>query len=274
MALVPIPARPIIRKEDEYNGFVTRYFVRHTSVRNYIVEINKEQYDVFKNARGHIVIDLPWAINGYSNTVYGANNVKFIGAKQKNLKVVELYDAKMPGLKRILLDPLEYFRGKVTSEVSTSAAVISSTTYNNQEGGTIETTTTTTFAPTISIAPSSLVFAYTIGGASPQSQSLSVTSNVLVSGLTVVTGSSWVSASLTSTTTPATINITPIGLGLASGSYTSTVTVSGTGVSSVSSSVAISVVYSSSVLFAYEPGLSLSSATFSRSGIATYNEVI
>jgi hypothetical protein len=144
MAPIPISSRPIIRKKDEDIGFVTRYFVRHTSVRNYIVEINKEQYDVYKNAPGYITIELPWAINGYSNTVYGANNVKFIGAKQKNLKVVDLYEAKMPGLKRILLDPLEYFRGKVTGEVSTSAAVISSTTYNNQEGGTVETTTTTT----------------------------------------------------------------------------------------------------------------------------------
>ena len=141
MAPLPISSRPIIRKKDEDIGFVTRYFVRHTSVRNYIVEINKEQYDVYKNAPGYITIELPWAINGYSNTVYGANNVKFIGAKQKNLKVIELYEAKMPGLKRILLDPLEYFRGKVTSEVSTSAALISSTAYSNQEGGTIQTTT-------------------------------------------------------------------------------------------------------------------------------------
>lgn len=264
----PIDTRPRITNTAISNQYVTRYFVQSVSNKK-IYEVDQVQYNVFKTNPYYIAIQMPWIIAGDANTKTLGSQL-ILGAIDKNINIVKYYNETMRGLSRKLTNPLEYFVGNFNEQPSPVTTV--GATPPTIEA--VEAAEEVPVAPVITLSPASMSFSYIIGQSVPQSQSLSVTSNVAVSGLSVVTGSSWLSGSLSSTTTPATINITPVVTGLYSGSYTSTVTVSGTGVSSVSSSVTLSVAYSSSVLFAYEPGMSLSPATFTRATSASYNELV
>ncbi len=268
---VPLSNRPKITQEDLFNGFVTRYFVRSIST-NAITEIDSVQFGKFKSNPLYQTLELPWLIVGRAYDSTSVDGKIVYGTQHKNIVTTIFYDKRMPGLARILREPLKYFNG--VYNIPEKLPIQNTPIPRFETTVPIITTTTSTETPTISVIPTNLLFTYTIGGTTPPSQSLSVTATAVVSGLSVVTGSSWISASLSSTTTPATINITPIITGLYSGSYTSSVTVSGTGVESVSSSVTLTVGYSSSVLFAYEPGMSLSPATFTRATSASYNELV
>lgn len=106
----PITVRPIITRDDLSNGFVQRYFVQHSSAKSYIVEVNKIQYNAFKNTPGYVVISLPWSINGNANT-FTEKGVIFLGARDKNIRVIQLYERQMSGLSKVLFNPLEYFQG-------------------------------------------------------------------------------------------------------------------------------------------------------------------
>jgi len=105
----PIDTRPRITNEEIRNKFVTRYFVQLISTKK-IYEVDKVQYDFFVNNSYYIVVELPWSIMGNINTEI-INGQLQLGLIDKNYKVVEYYNTKMPGLIRKLRNPLEYFVG-------------------------------------------------------------------------------------------------------------------------------------------------------------------
>ncbi len=122
-------------------------------------------------------------------------------------------------------------------------------------------------APTITATPSSLSFAYTIGGTSPASKSLAISSSGTAVSYTIASSAAWLTASAASGTTPGTLNITANPTGLAAGSYTGNITVTSTGASNSPQTVPVTFVVSpavvpnpqltatpSSLAFAYQSG--------------------
>lgn len=106
----PYSNKPKITPIDIENGLIKRYFLQHVSLRK-IIEIDKKQYDVFKNNPLYANIELDWVISGLANDVTSKNGDVVYGTHHKNQVTTDWYDKKMPGLRRMLNNPLEYFKG-------------------------------------------------------------------------------------------------------------------------------------------------------------------
>jgi hypothetical protein len=267
---IPIDTRPRITKADIANQYVMRYFVQMITNKR-IYEVDLAQYNFFSKMSYYTAIQMPWIISGDAYTKVVGGQV-ITGALDKNINIINYYDQRIKGLKQILSNPLQYFEGTI----SIAQPLVSTGTAVTTVGDTETTEEESTLATSITVLPTSLTFNYQIGSTTPNSQSISVTADGTLDNLYIMSSSSWVSASLSSTTAPATVWVTPIVTGLYSGSYSSTVTVDSTqtGISSVEVGVTLNVNYSSSILFAYEPGMSLTPATFTRATSASYNELV
>ena len=107
----PQSNRPKITEQSIANGYLMRYFVKQVSSQK-IVEVDKKQYDVFRNNAFYESLEMKWVISGYNKDITTTNGQVVYGAGHRNEVSLDFYDKKMPGLKRILRNPLEYFSGK------------------------------------------------------------------------------------------------------------------------------------------------------------------
>jgi uncharacterized membrane protein len=112
----PYSNRPKITQIDISNGYVTRYFVRNVSTRM-VTEIDKKQYEAFKNNVLYEKLELQWNISGFANDIVSTDNKIIYGTKHKNSVIIEFYNRKLPGLSRLLSNPLEYFQGVTNTPV-------------------------------------------------------------------------------------------------------------------------------------------------------------
>lgn len=271
--MIPLSNRPKVSNEDITNGYVLRYFVRNTS-SGVITEIDKKQYEAFRGNPQYKTLVLTWEIAGFANNWQGSDGKTLYGTRHKNLATIDFYDRQLPGLKRILRNPLEYFFGIMNTSTKITQKTLP---VSNIE--IIVPPTPEPVAPVataIAVSTSSLTFAYIIDGTLPTSQSVDITANGTLSDVYIQSGSSWVSASLSSSVVPTTLSIIPAVTGLYSGSYTSTVTVNTTqiGVTTASISVTLNVTNNPDILFIYEPGMPLDTATFTRATSASFNELV
>lgn len=108
--LTPYNNRPKITQTDINNGYVTRYFVRNVSTK-VVTEIDKKQYEAYKNNALYERLELLWLISGFANDKLSTDNKIIYGTKHQNSVTVQFYEKRLPGLNRILPNPLEYFSG-------------------------------------------------------------------------------------------------------------------------------------------------------------------
>lgn len=111
MLSAPVSNRPTITNNDVLAGYITRYFIKPIST-NKVIEVDKKQYDMFKNSAFYESLEMKWVIGGYNKDITTADGHIVYGAGHRNEVSLDFYDKKMPGLKRILRNPLEYFSGK------------------------------------------------------------------------------------------------------------------------------------------------------------------
>ncbi|MCK6550739.1 S8 family serine peptidase, partial [Myxococcota bacterium] len=123
---------------------------------------------------------------------------------------------------------------------------------------------TTVTPPTIGVAPASLSFSATQGGANPASQTLSVTNTGGGSlAWTAASSQTWLTVSPASGTAPSTLTVTAATGALAAGTYTANITITGTG--ATNSPVTVPVTFT---VAAPPPVLSVSPASLAFSGTA------
>lgn len=256
----PLSNKPKITQKDIDNKYVIRYFVRFIT-SNDVVEVDPVQYNIFKKDSFYETIEMKWYIFGTTQDV-----------ASKNQKSLDFYSTKMRGITKVIRGPLEYATTTQapSAEVQQTAQVV---------GDIINTEATSSVqanATAITVSPTTLTFNYQIDSTVPNSQSLSITADGLLSDLFVTSGSSIVYATLQSTSAPTTVWVTPDITGLYSGSYSTTVIIDSnqSGINSSSVAVTLNVTNNPDILFVYEPGMSLSSATFTRATSASYNELV
>ncbi len=109
----PYSTRPKITQVDIRSGFVTRYFVRHISTK-LITEVDKKQYEAFTTNVLYELVYFPWVITGFANDTLSSDGAVIYGTKHKNTVTTQFYDKKLPGLTRLLKNPLEYFHLHLT----------------------------------------------------------------------------------------------------------------------------------------------------------------
>lgn len=248
----PYTNKPKITQADINNGYVMRYFVRNVSTK-IVTEIDKKQYEAFKNNVLYEKLELQWRIAGFANNILATDNNIIYGTKHSNTVTTQFYEKRLPGLQRILRDPLEYFQGTMNREPATP---INEPKYSSTLGGSVALgrtfgnemvpppapTPPVVVLPTLTLSPAVLNFAFTQSASAPSTQYVIVTeaSGSAVAGLTIQSQSSWVSASLNTTSTPASMSVIITTTNLATGSYTSSIIVSSS-VSAISSTVVLPV---------------------------------
>lgn len=111
MSNTPLSNKPRITQRNISDGYVMRYFVTHISIFR-IIEVDSTQYNTLKFDPLYRTLQLKWVIGGVANNITTTDGKTLFGAKHQNETTVEHYDKQMPGLKRILTNPLEFFVGK------------------------------------------------------------------------------------------------------------------------------------------------------------------
>lgn len=107
----PLSNKPKITNQDILRGYVNRYFVQNISTK-VIIEIDQKQYELFKREPNYVSVELRWVISGNAtDTMNGDGSVINYGAIHRNKTLVEWYSKGMPGLIRMLPNPIEYFQG-------------------------------------------------------------------------------------------------------------------------------------------------------------------
>lgn len=273
--LTPHNNRPKITQTDINNGYVTRYFVRNISTK-VVTEIDKKQYEAYKNNSLYERLELPWIISGFANNIISTDGQIIYGAKHKNAVTICFYERRMPGLTRLFgglscppvdINPklleysqgtmntklLEYFQGTMNREPVTP---INEPKYSSTLGGSVSLGRTfgneivppptpappVVVLPTLTLSSTVVNFEFTQSASVPSTQYIIITeaSGSAVTGLTIQSQSSWVSASLNTTSTPASMSVTITTTNLPTGSYTSSITVSSS-VSAINSTVVLPV---------------------------------
>jgi hypothetical protein len=109
-------------------------------------------------------------------------------------------------------------------------------------------------APTLSATPATLSFSYQIGGTTPATQPISVSSSgAALSYTTAASGGTWLSATPASGTTPGTVTVAANPTGLAAGTYTGTVTITSAGATGSPKTVSVSLVVSATPVLRATP---------------------
>ena len=127
-----------------------------------------------------------------------------------------------PGTVSIAVNPAGLAPGSYNGSVTVTANGASNSPL------TIPVSLTVTAAPNLTLTPSSLNFAYQVGGATPAGQSVAVASSGAALSYAVTSSATWLAATPASGSTPGSLSVSVNPSGLAAGTYNGTVSVSAT----------------------------------------------
>lgn len=108
--MYPLSNKPKITTKDIDIGYVMRYFAKSPASKD-VIEIDKKQYEMFKYDAKFTTIELKWLISGLANDTVSKDGTIIFGTRHRNTVTIDTYNIKMPGLNKILRNPLEYFQG-------------------------------------------------------------------------------------------------------------------------------------------------------------------
>ena len=144
----PIATKPKVTQADVDRGSIVRYFVKGISKTN-VVEINAEQYNIFKRNPYYTVVKLPWILKGnlFPSVM---NGIPVLSIEEQNKKILDFYAKRMPELSRKLTNFLEYASPILNIIPPIPQERSGYVTDNNMN---TDTTTSTESSPTSSASP-------------------------------------------------------------------------------------------------------------------------
>ena len=138
-----------------------------------------------------------------------------------------------PGTVSIAVNPAGLAPGSYNGSVTVTANGASNSPL------TIPVSLTVTAAPNLTLTPSSLNFAYQVGGATPAGQSVAVASSGAALSYAVTSSATWLAATPASGSTPGSLSVSVNPSGLAAGIYNGTISVAATGAGNSPRTVAV-----------------------------------
>jgi uncharacterized protein (TIGR03437 family) len=146
----------------------------------------------------------------------------------------------------VSVDPSNLAAGTYNGTVTIAAAGAASEAVN-------VTLVVSTSSQTITVTPSSLNFTAAVGAAAPPSQTVNVTGGGSSSMSVTTSGGSWLSASLSASTTSAVVTVSVNPANLTAGTYTGTVAITLPGATNSPQNVAVTFVVSGTAILAATP---------------------
>jgi hypothetical protein len=107
--LLPVSSRPIITLQDVDNKFVERYFLQMVNDKSFIIEVNKTEFNNFKDNPRFLGVMIKWRIVGKQETITRPGNVVIYGTTDLNRNSVLQADLTMNGLRYYLKDYTQYW---------------------------------------------------------------------------------------------------------------------------------------------------------------------
>lgn len=109
--LEPMPhsVPPVVTQSDATSGYLMRYFVRSITDKDYIIEIDKKQYQSLKNNPRFITTSIKWKILGKKETMRMQNGINLYGVEDINRITVANADLTFGGLRKYITSYLEYW---------------------------------------------------------------------------------------------------------------------------------------------------------------------
>ena len=109
---MPEYVRPVVTLSDKDNKFITRYFVRVVNDVQMITEVDKKQYNEFKDNSRFITTELRWKIVGKKETIKQSNGIELLGTIDTNKIAVTNADLTFGGLRNYITNYSEYWVGE------------------------------------------------------------------------------------------------------------------------------------------------------------------
>lgn len=106
---MPQQVKPVVTQSDADNGFLVRYFVRQTNDKTFIVEVDKNQYTIFKNNPRFITVEIKWKLVGKQGTIKFKNGTNLYGTEDVNRIAVAEADLTFGGLRNYITDYKEFW---------------------------------------------------------------------------------------------------------------------------------------------------------------------
>jgi hypothetical protein len=106
----PVYFKPFPKTKDYSLGYINRYFVQ--KINDLIItEVNKNKYNQISSTV-YNKLSIRWIISGSKNNVYKNKILDRIGVTEQNVKILNVSENKMMGIKNYLNNPLEFWNGK------------------------------------------------------------------------------------------------------------------------------------------------------------------
>jgi len=109
MSDAPTPYRPIVTQRDAENGFIIRYFVRAVAEKDYVVEVNLDDYSRLRENPRFVTAQVRWKIVGVKETTTSPAGVKNLGVNDYNILEVSKADLTFGGLRRYIRNYVEFW---------------------------------------------------------------------------------------------------------------------------------------------------------------------
>jgi len=105
----PEPTRPVVTLRDVDARYLDRYFVQMVTDRDYIVEVDKVQYELFKTNPRFTTVVVRWKIVGKKESIRTAGNTVLYGVDELNREEILRADLTIPGIRRYIRDYTEFW---------------------------------------------------------------------------------------------------------------------------------------------------------------------
>lgn len=105
----PSQALPTVTQADVKNTFITRYFVRQVTDKNFIIEVDNVQYEELIENPRFVTAKIKWQIVGKKQSMKLLNGVVIPGVEEINRTVVSEADLTFGGLLKYITSYVEYW---------------------------------------------------------------------------------------------------------------------------------------------------------------------
>lgn len=113
LQVMPSTYIPVVTQFDYENKFITRYFLRMANDATFIIEVDKRQYEEFKQNPRFIYTTLQWKIVGKKDSTINPENTITYGVIDINRQATANADLTFGGLQRYIKDYAQFWVAEV-----------------------------------------------------------------------------------------------------------------------------------------------------------------